>query len=128
MNDYTLIHFGRIVLLIGTIVMIVQARRMFNGMARGLILLACLLVMRSLDDLFGFLDPFQLTVLSLSVVGVFAFDVWRIWRDRKEHADWLIWREECAEELRLAREWQKRTTKWKATEIDLERMRIREGW
>ncbi len=127
MTGYVLALLIRIAVLIVAIVMIVQARDMFGGMARGLILLALLFIVRAVDDLTGFLDPFGIVVLSSSVAVVFLIDVYNIWRDRKDHAEYVNWRKQHAEELRLVKEWKARQEMRAQREQYLESLRHQGG-
>jgi len=123
MTEFSLIYLVQLAALIVALVMIAGARRMFNGMAFGLLALGVLLVVRRLNDVFGVIGEVELAVVSSLVVAVFCWDVWRIWKERRDHADWLHWREQWAEELKLIRQWQNRKAERDRLERELEEIR-----
>lgn len=68
-----------------------------------------------------------MSVISSLVVCVFLYQAWSVWKDRHDHAEYLYWREQWAEELKLIRDWRERKMKASAREQELEQMRLESG-
>jgi len=105
------------------IIMILMARRGFNGFAFGFIILGCMLLVRRVDDVLGLIGEPYMSVVSSLVVALFCYQTWSIWKDRRDHGEYLHWRAQHAEELKLLREWQARMKERAAREQDLELLR-----
>lgn len=101
---YNVVYAAQIVLLVVTIGMVIRSRRALNGLTRGLVLLATLLIVRRFDDMFGILDGVGTLVLSSVVVVVFALDVWKIDSMRDLYAGWHQARQEKMQQLEQMRE------------------------
>ena len=86
-----IVYLIQIVVLTGVIVLVWLNRRVMNGLARGLILLAALLIVRRIDEFIGYLDDTGSLVISSVIVGVLFWDVWKI-----HQARWLylLWSEQ----------------------------------
>jgi hypothetical protein len=98
-----IIYSVQIVLLCGAIVMVVINRKAINGLARGLVLLAILLIVRRIDDMAGVLGETGTLVLSSVVVAVFFLDVWKIHRARWLYLLWSEARQKRIAELEKMR-------------------------
>ena len=85
------IYAVQIIVLSASIAMVWRSRRAMNGLARGLILLAALLIIRRIDEFVGYLDDTGSLVISSVIVGVLFFDIWKVY-----HARWLyeLWNEQ----------------------------------
>ena len=105
------------VLLIITIGMVTRSRKAMNGLARGLILLGLLLMVRRVDDVghlysLNLLDETVTMVLSLSVTIVFFVDVRTIDKIRDLYAQWHAQRRLKIAMLESKREQSERMNNW----------------
>ena len=110
-SDVLLVYSIQIVLLIACIYMVARARRALNGLARGLVLLLLLLIVRRIDDMFLILDNLQTMILSTAVVVVITYDIYQIYSRRDVFEFYLENRKkriEQLEQLRRAAEARKR--------------------
>ena len=123
MPDYSVIYFVQMLALAAAIAMIVAARKGFNGFALGFISLGFLLIVRRIDDTTGAIGHDVMAVLSSLVVALYCYETWKVWKDRRDHDEWIHWREQWAEELKLIREWQTRMKARQEKERKLEALR-----
>ncbi len=80
-----MIYLCQIGALVITGAMIWRARKMFNGFARGLMLLIGLLIVRRIDDATDVIGPVGIAVISTLVVVVLLLDVYNIYHDRRAY-------------------------------------------
>lgn len=127
MADYSEVYLAQMLALVVAIAMIVIARRGFNGFALGFVSLGFLLIIRRIDDTTNLIGHDVMAVVSSLIVALYCYEVWKVWKDRRDHTEWLHWREQWAAELILIREWQARKQVQLEKERELEQQRIESG-
>lgn len=99
-----IIYLAQIVILLVCIYMTWRVRHEISGLARGLIALFALLIVRRLDDAFGILDATATLILSSAVVIVVADDLYHIYKMRETLKASRILRRQREAELEAIRE------------------------
>lgn len=89
MTAINLAYAIQIAVLLGCIYMIWQARAALNSLARGLILLCILLIIRRIDDVFNIFDQVATTILSSIVVTILFMDIYKLYKEREVYALYL---------------------------------------
>lgn len=103
MTINNIIYALQIIVLSVTIGLVVINRKAINGLARGLVLLAILLIVRRIDDMTGFLGETGTLVLSSIVVIVFFLDILKIHQARWVYLLWHEARKKRIDELEAMR-------------------------
>lgn len=100
---YQVVYLAQIFALLVCIYMTWRVRFVLNGLARGLIALFVLLIVRRVDDAFGILDTTATLILSSAVVIVVADDLYQIYRMRETLKAALLLRQKRVAELEADR-------------------------
>ena len=130
MSDYGIIYGLQLIALIVASGMIAMARKGFNGFAFGVVALGLLLIVRRVEDMTHLIGEPGMAMVSSLVIAFYCWITWSIWKDRHDHRDYLHWREEQAEELRLMHKWQARrmAQQEKIAELERERSKSPDDW
>lgn len=127
-----MIYILQIIVMLVTLGMIVTARRSFNGFAMTFVALGLMLIVMRIDKATGLIGEPGMSIETSLAVAFFCYQAWSIFKDRRDHAEYMNWREKWADELKALRAWQERKRYLERREQELEQLRepseLRSTW
>ena len=111
-TDVVMVYAAQIAALLACLYMTWRSKRALNGMARGMMLLMLLLIVRRVDDMTGILDNLQTMILSSAVVVLVTYDIYAVYRQRDVFAMYLENRKKRIDEMENQRKASEARKKW----------------